>query len=132
MLIKAKTLFRHDRNTVHPGTIIDVDEQTADTLIQLRAAEIFKKNASPAVLASNPGENPPESVNAPDRPVLAESDAVPEDEMEYTTSMNISELRAAMKAHGFTVRVGMTKREMVETLNGDVLPDLSAMDVVDE
>ena len=100
---------------------IDVDEKEAQRLVNAGVAEYVQKEAvatdaaPPEPEAPNgtiPGGEGDESGN--------ESDDLTDDEdvIVYTTDMKADELRAAMRERGLPIRVGMTKNEMVEVLNG--------------
>lgn len=56
-----------------------------------------------------------------------------DDEPVYTVDMKVDELRAAMKERGFTVKVGMTKQDMVDALLGSAgaFPEQPPQEVIE-
>ena len=77
-------------------------------------------------LSDETGSEPNEE--AADMPDIDDEDIVPD---VYTIDMRADELRKAMRERGLTVRVGITKKEMVEALNGNDYPVLQVEDVVE-
>lgn len=62
-----------------------------------------------------------------------EEDSADDEAIVFSVKMKADELRAAMQERGLTVRVGMTKADMVEALNGkNDIPVLEAEGVIDE
>ena len=116
---------------------IDVDEKEAARLVDGGIAEYVHVEAvatDPVPPASQePIGNTIEDEDAPEGPGEAETDHAPFEETKFTTDMRADELRAAMRERGLTVKIGMTKAEMVATLNGtEDLPELTVQDVVEE
>ena len=141
MLIQAKNVFIANSRLVVPGEAVDVDEAMARLLIQSGAAVKCGKNQVATALEPSADDTPngtiPEAGGGESSPGEGgnEKDDLTDDEdiATFSTDMKADELRAAMRERGLSIRVGMTKAEMVEALNGgDDLPDIAPQDVVEE
>ena len=110
---------------------IDVDEKEAARLVNGGIAEYV--NGEAVATPYVPPEDDTPSGNTPDDAGAAESAGEPGNEPVFTTDMRVDELRAAMRERGLSVKVGMTKADMVAALNDtEDMPDLTVQDVVEE
>lgn len=147
MIIKAITVFgaafKDDEASVHyPGEFLEVPDSVGKMLVEKKAAvEVKNKPVATAPVPAD-DEDPNGTIpsgegggNAPgdggnEKDDLTDDEDIPA----FSIDMKADELRAAMRERGLTIRVGMTKAEMVEVLNGagDDLPDITPQDVVEE
>ena len=116
---------------------IEVDEKEAQRLVEAGVAQYVTIEAVAtdhvAPEADNPIGNTPEGEDGTEDAGEPENEHVPFEEPAFTTDMRADELRAAMRERGLTVKIGMTKAEMVAALNGtEDLPELTVQDVVEE
>lgn len=116
---------------------IDVDEKEAARLVEAGLAEYVSVKAvatgAEPPAPDNPNGNTPEGESGAEGHQTPKNDPTPFGVQEYTTDMRVDELRAAMRERGLAVKVGMTKADMVSALMGsEELPDLTALDVVEE
>ena len=121
---------------------IDVDEKEAERLVSAGIAEyVHKEHVATDDVPSEPEDpngtiaNEEDGGNAPGDGGNESEDLIDDEEiLVFSTDMKADELRAAMRERGFTIRVGMTKAEMVEVLNGvgESIPDIKPQDVVEE
>lgn len=121
---------------------IDVDEKEAKRLVEAGVAEYVHIHDVATATAPSDAEDPIGSMsseegggNSPGDGGSEEGDLMDDEEIPvYSTDMKADELRAAMRERGLSIRVGMTKAEMVEVLNGlnDEPPDIAPQDVVEE
>ena len=120
---------------------IDVDEKEAQRLVKAKVAEYVQKEAVATDAAPPEPEAPNGTMPSGEGDESGpgdggnESDDLTDDEdvIVYTTDMKADELRAAMRERGLPIRVGMTKAEMVEVLNGggEEPPNVEPEDVVE-
>ena len=146
MFIQARTVFGavfdKDSPIHYPGDTFEVPDGVGEMLIQKKAAvEVKNKPVATAPVPADDadpngtipsveggGNAPGDGGNEKDD--LTDDEDIPA----FSIDMKADELRAAMRERGLTIRVGMTKAEMVEVLNGagDDLPDITPQDVVEE
>ena len=116
---------------------IEVDEKEAQRLVDAGIAQYANGEAVAtdpvASEADNPIGNTPEGEDGTEGVGEPENEPAPFEEPVFTTDMRADELRAAMRERGLTVKIGMTKADMVAALNGtEDLPELTVQDVVEE
>lgn len=116
---------------------IEVDEKEAKRLVEASVAQYVNVEAVAtdpvASEADNPIGNTPECENAAESAGEPENETVSFEEPVFTTDMRADELRAAMRERGLTIKIGMTKADMVAALNGtEDPPELTVQDVVEE
>lgn len=121
---------------------IEVADEEAERLVKLGIAEYVHADAADVATvlpeAEDPAVNTTEEETAQNGSEGQENengDDLTDDEdiTVFTTDMKVNELRAAMQERGLNIHVGMTKREMVEALNGSSdAPVLEAEGVIDE
>ena len=146
MFIRAKTILlgktKEGRSPIYPGNIVEVDDEAGKEFISLEAA-VEVKNTPVATAPVPPDDEDPNGTipsdegggNAPGDGGNEKDDLTDDEDITvFSTDMKADELRAAMRERGLNIRVGMTKAEMVEVLNGagDDLPDITPQDVVEE
>lgn len=110
---------------------IDVGETEAKRLVAIGVAEYVNAEA---VATAEKGRLNAESIKSA-LAVKSTSEGLTEpisdEAVTYSVTMKADELRSAMKARGLTVKVGMSKADMVEALNGDALPTFEPEDVIE-
>ena len=120
---------------------INVPDEEAKRLVENGIA-VYAAPDGPGVTADVPEAVTPDE-NTPDEKTAQngsegqenENDDLTDDEdvVFFNTDMKADELRAAMRERGLAIRPGMTKKEMVEALNGGSdAPVLEAEGVIDE
>ena len=145
MLIRANNILlckaKDGKSPIYPGAIAEVDDTLGKEFIALKAAvEVKEETVATAHVPSvdaDPNGNTASGEGGESSPGEGgnEKDDLTDDEdiATFSTDMKADELRAAMRERGLSIRVGMTKAEMVEALNGgDDLPDIAPQDVVEE
>ena len=146
MFIRAKTILlgktKEGRSPIYPGNIVEVDDEAGREFISLEAA-VEVKNTPVATATVPPDDEDPNGTIPSDEgggnglgDGENEKDDLTDDEdiPVFSTDMKADELRAAMRNRGLSIRVGMTKAEMVEILNGasEEPPEIAPQDVVEE
>ncbi len=122
---------------------IDVDGKEAKRLVEAGVAEYVHIHDVATAPAPSEDESPignmSNSEDGLDSPGDGgnEDDDLTDDEdiTVFSIGMKADELRAAMRERNLPIRVGMTKAEMVEALNGSIeeaAPDITPQDVVEE
>jgi len=142
MFIQAKTVFLIDSHLVMPGETVEVNNTLGERLIEKKAAVECPRFAVATAPAPSGEADPNGTIpsdegggNAPGDGGNEKDDLTDDEDITvFSTDMKADELRAAMRERGLNIRVGMTKAEMVEVLNGagDDLPDITPQDVVEE
>lgn len=121
---------------------IDVDEKEAERLVSAGVAEYVHGEHVATAPAPSDDEYPngtiasgADSGNVPGDGGNETDDLTDDEEITtFSIDMKADELRAAMRERGLAIRVGMTKAEMVEILNGagEEPPEIAPQDVVEE
>lgn len=104
-----------------------LDDAEAARLVRLGVAEIVDEAVATPGEHSEPfgvGKNPPERKNALEG-ITGDLDERPD----YSVDSDVKDLRAIAKKVGITFKIGMSKKDMVKSLDAhfdDEMPDLSA------
>ena len=145
MFIQAKTVFRNRSDLVTPGTILEVDETTGNTLIRLKAAtEVSNSVTEQAIPAASAGKESGNTSGAKNAQNSPENAATVKGYLDGNdlNGMSFADLKALAKDMGIDTGKIRSKSGMIEAitsveveapLNEDEdLPDLTPQDVVEE